>query len=134
MLQVPGLGTRKIAAPGWSSSLDPTAGRSTTGVTPTTTSGTTTTPTTTTSGPTTTKPSTYKLVMTKVTGSGSGLTASFSVAGKLMVAKVGSVFGPTSEIKLLSLGQDAKGAWVATLQVGDSEPFDAAKGETLYVR
>jgi hypothetical protein len=94
-----------------------------------TTSSTTTTPTT-----TTVKPTVYKLVLTKVSGSGSNLTATFTVAGKLMVAKVGSVFGPTSELKMLSLGQNAKGVWVATIQVGDSEPVDATKGETLYVR
>lgn len=110
-----------------------TTATTTTAAPPTTTTTAPTTPTTTTTG-TTTAPSTYKLTMTRVTGSGSGLTASFTVGGKLMAAKVGSVFGPTSEIKLLSLGQNTKGVWVATLQVGDSEPFDAAKGETLYVR
>jgi hypothetical protein len=110
----------------------PPAAAAPTSSTPTTTTPTTTTPTTTT--PTSTAPKTYKLVLTKVSGSGSSLTATFTVGGKMMVAKVGSVFGPTSEIKLLSLGQDAKGVWVAVLQVGDGEPVDAAKGATLYVR
>jgi hypothetical protein len=97
----------------------------------TTTGGSTTTPTTTNPGPA--RPTTYKLSLTKVTGSGKDLTATFTVGGKLMVAKVGTVFGPTGELKLLSLGQNSKGVWVATIQVGDSEPVDAPKGATLYV-
>jgi hypothetical protein len=98
----------------------------------TNTSGTagTSTPSTTTQAA---APKVYKLVLTGVSGSGSNLTATFNVAGKIMVAKVGSVFGPTSELKLLSLTQNAKGVWTATIQVGDSEPVDAPKGEALYV-
>ena len=74
-------------------------------------------------------PKVYKLVLTKVSGG----TATFSVGGKLMLAKVGSVFGPTAELKLLDLTDTPKG-WVATIQVGDSEPVDALMGQTLYVR
>jgi hypothetical protein len=105
--------------------------------TPTTTTPTTTTPGTTTSNPvtpTSTAPKTYKLVLTRVYGSGKDLTGVFSVGGKTMVAKVGSVFGPTQELKLLSLSQSAKGVWTATIQVGDSEPMDAVKGQALYVQ
>jgi len=111
---------------------------------PTTTAPTTATPTTTTpttSGstynppaPTSNTPKTYKLVLTRVYGSGKDLTGVFSVGGKTMVAKVGSVFGPTQELKLLSLSQNAKGVWTATIQVGDSEPMDAVKGQALYVQ
>ncbi|HUR13707.1 MAG TPA: hypothetical protein VM097_04360, partial [Mycobacteriales bacterium] len=86
----------------------------------TTSGGTTTTPV---------APTSYKLVLTKVSGG----TATFSVGGKMMLAKVGSVFGPTAELKLLDLTDTPKG-WVATIQVGDSEPVDALRGETLYVR
>jgi hypothetical protein len=99
-------------------------------VTPPTTSGGTTTPVQP-AQPTSTAPKVYKLVLSRVDD---GKVAVFSVGGKTMLAKVGSVFGPTGEIKLLSLGQDAKGVWTATIQVGDSEPVDASKGETLYVR
>ncbi|HUR52223.1 MAG TPA: hypothetical protein VMZ11_08880 [Mycobacteriales bacterium] len=108
-------------------------GGTTTPVTPTTSGGSTggtTTPTT----PTTTTPKVYKLVLTRVYGSGKDMTGVFSVGGRSMVAKVGSVFGPTGELKLLSLSQSSKGVWTAALQVGDSEPVDASKGETLYVR
>ena len=107
----------------------------------TTTPGTTTTSTGSTgsttsnpAAPTSTAPKTYKLVLTRVYGSGKDLTGVFSVGGKTMVAKVGSVFGPTQELKLLSLSQSAKGVWTATIQVGDSEPMDAAKGQALYVQ
>ena len=102
---------------------------------PSTSGGGTTTPSTTNDTPTTTTaPKSYALTLKRVYGSGSQRTAEFVVGGKTMLAKVGSVFGPTSELKLLSLGQSAKGAWVATLQVGDDEPFDAALGERLYVK
>jgi hypothetical protein len=99
-------------------------------VTPPTTSGGTTTPVQP-AQPTTTAPKVYKLVLTRVDN---GTVAVFSVGGKTMLAKVGSVFGPTSEIKLVYLTQDAKGVWVATIQVGDGDPVDAPKGQTLYVR
>lgn len=118
----------------------PGAPTGSTGGTPTT-GGSTTTGGTTGSGSTgsgtgtvTPATKTHALVLTKVTGSGDDQTASFTVDGRTMVAKVGSVFGPTSELKLLSLSQNEKGVWVATIQVGDSEPVDATKGETLYVR
>jgi hypothetical protein len=106
---------------------------STTATVPTTTTGTTTTttPTTTTTQPT--APKSYRLVLTGVSGSGKNLTATFNVGGKLMVAKVGSVFGPTGELKLLGLTEDAKHVWTATIQVGDSEPLDAVAGKALYV-
>ncbi len=104
--------------------------------TPTTTGSTSTTTTGSTgsTGSTTTKPTVYKLVLKSVDDSGSAPVATFSVGGKLMLAKPGSVFGPTSELKLLNLTEDPKLGWVAALQVGDSEPIDAAEGATLYVR
>jgi len=107
----------------------PTTDTPATSTAPASTSSSTTTTSTTTAA----KPTVYKLVLSSVSGSGTDRTATFSVGGKFMVAKVGSVFGPTSELKLLDLTQTSKG-WVATLQVGDGEPFDAKKGETLYVR
>ena len=121
--------------------LIPAAGGTATTSGSTPSGGTTTTPTTstpTTSGgsstptqPTTTAPKSYKLVLTRVDD---GKVAYFSVGGKTMLAKVGSVFGPTSEIRLLSLQQDSSGVWTATIQVGDSDPVDAVKGQPLYVR
>jgi hypothetical protein len=98
--------------------------------TPTQPAGGTTTP----AQPVPAAPTSYKLVLTRVYGSGKDLTGVFSVGGKTMLAKVGSVFGPTGELKLLSLSESPKGVWTATLQVGDSEPVDASRGETLYVR
>jgi hypothetical protein len=112
-------------APAEGAAAAPAAG---TGSTTTTSS----TSTSTTSGSTSTQPAapaTYKLVLTKVSAG----TATFSVGGKYMTAKIGSVFGPTAELKLLDLTDTSKG-WVATIQVGDSEPVDATKGESLYVR
>lgn len=104
-----------------------------TGTTPTTT----TTTTSSSSGSTTTAaqptqpvaPKTYKLVLTKVSAD----TATFTVGGRYMAAKVGSVFGPTAELRLLGLTNTAKG-WVATIQVGDADPVDAPIGQALYVR
>jgi hypothetical protein len=77
-------------------------------------------------------PTSYKLVLTSV-GTG-GKSAVFNIGGKIMTAQPGSVFGPTAELKLLSLTQDAKGAWVATLQMGDSSPLDAQLGKAVYVQ
>ena len=103
--------------------------------------GTGTTPTGTSSGtaPTGTSPAapvstTYALKLSRVYGSGKDLTAVFSVAGKTQLAKAGSVFGNSQEIKLLSLQQGTKGVWTAVIQVGDGQPFDAATGQTLYVQ
>ena len=108
------------------------------GSTPTTPTTTTTTPTGTTSGsgtsaPTSTAPKPYALKLTRVYGSGSDRTAVFTVAGKTQLAKVGSVFGRTSELKLLSMQQDAKGAWSVTVQVGDADPVDVATGQSVFV-
>jgi hypothetical protein len=94
----------------------------------------TSTPTTTTSGPTTTAPKLHKLVFTKFSGTGSNMTATFNVDGRLMVAKPGSVFGPTSELRLISIEQDPDGTWGASIQVGDSEPKTAYKGEPIWVQ
>jgi hypothetical protein len=103
----------------------PAAGTTTT--TSSTSTGTTSSgSTTTTSQPA--APTTYKLVLTKVSAG----TATFTVGGKYMTARVGSVFGPTAELKLFDLTDTSKG-WVATIQVGDSEPVDAPMGSTLYV-
>jgi hypothetical protein len=108
-------------------------------VTPTTTTSTGNSSTgnsSTTTSPTTTytAPKTYALKLSRVYGSGSDRTAVFVIAGRTQVAKVGSTFGPTSELKLLSVSQNAKGVWVATLQEGDSDPFDAITGQRIYVR
>lgn len=76
----------------------------------------------------------YALKLTKVSGSDNALTGTFSAAGKTQLAKVGSVFGVTQELKLLSLQEDEKGRWTATVQVGDADPFDALVGQTYYVQ
>lgn len=112
------------------------------GTTPTTPTTGGTTPTTTTSGTggstTPTKPTTpvathYTLKLLSVSGFGSSQTAAFSVAGKKQYARVGSVFGRTSEIKLLSFQQISKGVWSVTIQVGDDDPKDLAIGEAISV-
>ncbi|MCW2600800.1 MAG: hypothetical protein JWM02_2629 [Frankiales bacterium] len=103
----------------------------TTGSAPTGTSGGTT-PTGTSTAPA--QPTTYGLKLVRVYGSGKDQTAVFSVAGKTQLAKVGSVFGRTQEVKLLSVTQGAHGGWTATIQVGDGQPFDAPTGEVLYVQ
>jgi hypothetical protein len=69
-----------------------------------------------------------------VYGSDKTLTGVFSVGGKTQTATLGAVFGKTQELKLLSLQQSAKGVWTAVVQVGDGQPFDAAAGQTVYVR
>ena len=118
---------------------------------PTTSTPTTSTPTT--STPTTGRPTSsspdrpastappepavkeYKLILKRVFGDGSDLSAVFTVDGKQMTAKVGSTFGPTAEIKLLSLQQGPKDEqWTAVLQVGDGDPFDVVTGEPVFVR
>lgn len=99
----------------------PSTGTTTVGGTTSGSSGTATTSTT------------YPMVLKRVYGSGSERTAEFSVDGKTMLAKVGSVFGKTSELKLLSLSQNSKGTWLGTVQVGDSDPFDAVQGQKVYV-
>ena len=77
---------------------------------------------------------TYAMRLARVTGTGTDQTATFTFDGKAQTAKLGGSFGPTSEVKLVSLQQDAKGAWTAVVQVGDGQPFDVLAGETLYVR
>ncbi len=107
----------------------------TSGTTPTsTTAGESGTGTSTGSGTSDPVTTTYALKLTRVYGSGKDLTGVFSVDGKTQLAKVGTVFGATQELKLLSLQQNAKGLWIAVLQVGDGDPFDAAAGSTYYVR
>ena len=78
----------------------------------------------------------YRLVLTRVYGdSGKDLTAVFTIDGKQQTARVGSTFGPTAEIKLLSLQEGPKAAqWTAVLQVGDGDPFDIVTGEPAFVR
>jgi hypothetical protein len=80
-----------------------------------------------------TAPTSYALKLQRTYGSGDDKTAVFTVDGKTMVAKIGSTFGPTSEIRLLSLGQTPKGVDEAIVQVGDAEPIDVVKGQTVYV-
>lgn len=115
-----------------STGTTPTTGGTTptTGGTTTTTGGTgTTTPT----KPTTPVATHYTLKLLSVSGFGSSQTAAFSVAGKKQYARVGSVFGRTSEIKLLSFQQISKGVWSVTIQVGDDDPKDLAIGEAISV-
>ncbi len=78
---------------------------------------------------------TYKLVLGRVSGSAGDRTATFSIDGKQQVAKVGTKFGPTSEIILLSFQEGPKpGQWTTVLQVGDGDPFDVVTGTPVYVR
>ena len=123
------------AAPAGSTSgtTGTSTGSTSTGSTSTGTSGgTTSTGTSTTSG--TPVSTTYALKLVRVYGTGKDLTAVFSVAGKTQLAKAGSVFGKTQEIKLLSLIRNSKGIWIASIQVGDGQPFDGRTGELLYVQ
>jgi hypothetical protein len=107
----------------------PTTGTGTTGTTaPTGTTGTGTTGT-----PAAPVATTYQLKLLKVTGTGSGRTAAFSVAGKTQYARIGSVFGRSSEIKLLSFQQSARGVWSVTVQVGDDDPKDLIVNEVISV-
>jgi hypothetical protein len=77
----------------------------------------------------------YKLLLGRVYGTGKDRTAVFSIDGKSQVAKIGSKFGPTSEILLISLQQGPKaGQWTSVLQVGDGEPFDVVTAVPAYVR
>lgn len=76
----------------------------------------------------------YALTFTRVYGDGTQATGVFDVDGQQMIAKVGSVFGPTAQIKLLGLGHKPDGTWYATLQVGDSDAFEVLTGETVYIK
>ena len=113
------------------------------GTTPTSTTPTSTTPTTVGTGtsvgtgatPVAPVDKTYKLVLVRVYGSGKDQTAVYSIDGKQQVAKLGSKFGPTSEIVLLSIQQGPKaGQFTTVLQVGDGDPFDVITGVATYVR
>ncbi len=74
-------------------------------------------------------------MLQRVYGTGKDSTAEFTIDGRKVVAKVGVRFGPTSEIRLISLQQGPKAAqWTSVLQVGDGEPFDAVTGEKVSVR
>jgi hypothetical protein len=77
----------------------------------------------------------YKLVLTRVYGTGTDRTGVFTIDGKQELAKIGSKFGPTNEIVLLSFQQGPKaGQWTTVLQVGDGDPFDVVSGVAAYVR
>ncbi|MCU1693331.1 MAG: hypothetical protein JWM64_2422 [Frankiales bacterium] len=77
----------------------------------------------------------YALMLQRVYGAGKDLTAEFTIDGRKQVAKIGVRFGPTSEIRLISLQQGPKASqWTAVLQVGDGEPFDAVTGDKVSVR
>ena len=77
----------------------------------------------------------HELVLRRVSGEGDALSAAFTIDGKATSAKVGETFGPTSEIKLLSLQEGPQpGRWTAVLQVGDAAPFDVVIGESVRVR
>ena len=133
-----------VAAPVQAVTAAPAAPTGTT-TTPTSTSttptSTSTTPTSTSTTPTSTsttpaKPvaTTYALSLTSVYGSGSNLTGSFKVGSAQQQAKPGSVFGRTSELRLLSLQQESSGVWTAVVQVGDDQPFNLSQREVQYVR
>ena len=77
----------------------------------------------------------HDLVLRRVSGEGDALSASFTIDGAATRAKVGQTFGPTAEIKLLSLQEGPQpGRWTAVLQVGDGGPFDVVIGESVRVR
>ena len=77
----------------------------------------------------------HELVLRRVSGEGDALSAAFTIDGAATSAKVGETFGPTSEIKLLSLQEGPQpGRWTAVLQVGDAAPFDVGIGESVRVR
>lgn len=77
----------------------------------------------------------HKLVLLRVFGAGKDQSASFSIDDKQQTAKIGTTFGPTAEILLLSLQEGPKeGQWTAVLQVGDGDPFDVVLGEPVFVR
>jgi hypothetical protein len=102
-----------------------------TAMTPTSTS---TTPTSTSTTPANPVATTYALSLSSVYGSGSNLTGSFKVGSAQQQAKPGSVFGKTSELRLLSLQQESSGLWTAVVQVGDDQPFNLSQREVKYVR
>ena len=77
----------------------------------------------------------FELVLRSVVGDGEDRAAVFTVGGTEMTPKVGDTFGPTGEIKLLSLQEGPKeNQWTAVLQVGDGSPFDVVTGDPVYVR
>lgn len=77
----------------------------------------------------------YKLVLTRVTGTAKDRSAVFTIDGNQVTAKVGEIFGPTEQIKFVSLQQGPKnGQWTAVLQVGDGDPFDVVTGVPAFVR
>lgn len=77
----------------------------------------------------------HALVLTGVRTSGAGLVARFTVDGTPVSVTPMSDFGPTGEVRLLSLQQGPGGGqWTAVLQVGDGQPFDAVTGEKVSVR
>ena len=74
-------------------------------------------------------------MLTDVYGTDAERSAVFVVDGKQMIAQVGTVFGPTAEIKLVKLQEGPQDdQWTATLQVGDGDPFDVVTGEAVFVR
>lgn len=82
------------------------------------------------------QPTTYALRLSRVDGTGSNLTARFLLGekGTVQYARVGSRFGRTAEIKLLSLQSDGNGKGTAVIQVGES-PFDLSTGDpAIYVQ
>ena len=109
-----------------------------TAMTPTSTSttptSTSTTPTSTSTTPGNPVATTYALSLSSVYGSGSNLTGSFKVGSAQQQAKPGSVFGRTSELRLLSLQQESSGLWTAVVQVGDDQPFNLSQRDVKYVR
>lgn len=77
----------------------------------------------------------YALVLRSVRGEGEARRAAFTIDGTAVTAKVGDTFGPTKEIRLISLQEGpSAGQWTAVLQVGDGGPFDAVTGQAVPVR
>ncbi len=90
---------------------------------------------TTASGPDAPTAREYALVLKRVYGTGKDQTAEYTIDGRKVVAKIGVRFGPTNEIRLISLQEGPKdGQWTSVLQVGDGEPFDAVTGDEVSVR
>jgi hypothetical protein len=76
----------------------------------------------------------HELILLRVLGEGADRSAVFTIDGTEQTAKVGGIFGPTSQILLRELTEAPEGVWTATLQVGDGDPFDVVTGEPAYVQ
>ncbi|MDP9435217.1 MAG: hypothetical protein M3P93_08520, partial [Actinomycetota bacterium] len=77
----------------------------------------------------------HRLVLIDVTEQDGALEAVFTIDGVRTAARVDAVFGPSKELRLISLQEGpAARQWTAVLQVGDGEPFDLLTGRAVSVR